>query len=249
MARGNEKGRVERAIRYVRTSFFAAREWKDVDDLNAQALAWCDGQAADRPCPEETAQSVRAVFENEQPTLIALPENPFVTDEREEVRVGKTPYVRFDWNDYSVPHTHVQRTLTVLATIKQIAILAGSKVIAEHPRSYDKGKQIEKESHIEALAKRKKQSRQHRGQDRLTHALPSGSALLKLAAERNYHLASVTRGLLQLLEEYGATELESALQECLLRKMPHPNAVRINLEKTQRSKTSITAGQDRITKR
>jgi hypothetical protein len=34
--------------------------------------------------------------------------------ERVEVRVGKTPYVRFDLNDYSVPHTHVQRTLTVL---------------------------------------------------------------------------------------------------------------------------------------
>ena len=43
IARGNEKGRVERAIRYVRDGFFAARTFKDLDDLNAQADAWCIG--------------------------------------------------------------------------------------------------------------------------------------------------------------------------------------------------------------
>src|SRR5262249_5154475 len=41
IARGNETGRVERAIRYVRNAFFAARRFADVDDLNAQAEAWC----------------------------------------------------------------------------------------------------------------------------------------------------------------------------------------------------------------
>jgi transposase len=62
VARGNEKGRVERAIRYVRDSFFAARRFADLDDLNAQAEAWCDGIAADRPCPEQPTSSVRAAF-------------------------------------------------------------------------------------------------------------------------------------------------------------------------------------------
>jgi transposase len=40
VARGNEKGRVERAIRYMRTSFFAAREWTVLATLNAEAEAW-----------------------------------------------------------------------------------------------------------------------------------------------------------------------------------------------------------------
>jgi hypothetical protein len=60
-ARGNEKGRVERAIRYVRDSF-AAREFVDLDDLNAQADAWCHGLAADRRCPEQNTLSVREAF-------------------------------------------------------------------------------------------------------------------------------------------------------------------------------------------
>jgi transposase len=36
-ARGKEKGRVEHAIRYMRESFFAAREWSTEEELNAQA--------------------------------------------------------------------------------------------------------------------------------------------------------------------------------------------------------------------
>lgn len=77
IARGNEKGRVERAIRHVRDAFFAARQFADLDDLNAQAEYWCRTQAADRPCPEDRAISVRQASAQEQPTLLALPENPY----------------------------------------------------------------------------------------------------------------------------------------------------------------------------
>ena len=45
VARGNEKGRVERSIRYIRDSFFAARKFTDLADLNAQAAAWCAEQS------------------------------------------------------------------------------------------------------------------------------------------------------------------------------------------------------------
>ena len=109
VARGNEKGRVERAIRYVRDSFFAARSFVDLDDLNAQAETWCIGPAADRRCPDEPQRTVRAVFAEEAGRLLALPDNPAPLLERVTVSVGKTPYVRFDLNDYSIPHTHVRR--------------------------------------------------------------------------------------------------------------------------------------------
>src|SRR6202789_104252 len=62
VARGNEKGRVERAIRFVRDAFFAARTFTDLDDLNVQADAWCRGQAADRRCPEDHTRTVAEVF-------------------------------------------------------------------------------------------------------------------------------------------------------------------------------------------
>jgi transposase len=226
VARGNEKGRVERAIRYVRDAFFPARTWRDVDDLNAQADAWCLGPAADRPCPEERSLSVREAFAQEQPKLLALPDNPFDTEEQVAVRVGKTPYVRFDLNDYSLPHTYVQRVLTVVASPQEVRILDGATVIARHPRSYDRGAQIEDQAHLAELTARKRAARQHRGQDRLAQAVPNSRDLLVAAAARGENLGSLTAALLRLLDAYGAGELQAAIQEALSRGVPHPNAVR-----------------------
>jgi hypothetical protein len=103
IARGNERGRVERAIRYLRTNFFAAREFVDLDDLNAQADVWCRSLAADRPCPEQNTLSVREAFAEEAHLLLKLPDNAYPLLERVAVTAGKMPYVRFDPNDCSIP--------------------------------------------------------------------------------------------------------------------------------------------------
>lgn len=215
VARGNEKGRVERSIRFVRERFFAARRFADLADLNAQALCWCAGEAAERPCPEDRTRSVRACFEEEQSRLLTLPSDPFPCQERQIVRAGKTPYVRFDLNDYSVPHTHVRRTLEVLATLDTVRILDGDTLIASHARSFDRGAQIEDVAHIQGLLDHKRNARAHRAIDRLHHAAPSAGAFFQRAAERGVHLGSLTRGLLELLDSHGSAALETALATAL----------------------------------
>ena len=229
VARGNEKGRVERTIRYVRDSFFAARQWRDIDDLNAQAEVWCEGIAADRPWHEDGSITVREAFEEERSSLIALPGDRFPVDERVEVVIGKTPYARFDKNDYSVPHTHVRRTLVVMATLDEVRILDGADVIATHRRSFDKGACIEVPEHIAELAREKAQARRLRAQDRLVQAAPNSERLLDEAAKRGGHLSSIVGALLRLLDEYGAAELEAGIDEALKRGVPHSNAVRLSL--------------------
>jgi transposase len=151
VARGNEKGRVERAIRYVRDRFFAARDFTSVDDLNAQAEAWCNGPAADRRCPEDPGRSVREVFAEEAPRLLPLPDNPAPLLERVAVTAGKTSYVRFDLNDYTVLHTDVRRVLTVLADPREVRVVDDGTVLACHRRSYGRGAQIEQAGHVQAL--------------------------------------------------------------------------------------------------
>ncbi|GMQ87488.1 MAG: hypothetical protein BMS9Abin08_0692 [Gammaproteobacteria bacterium] len=239
VARGNEKGRVERAIRYIRDNFFAGRQWTDVEDLNAQADAWCAGTAANRPCPEDRSMTVREAFALEQPQLLTLPDNPFETDERVDVSVGKTPYIRFDLNDYSVPHTQVRRSVTVMASRTRVRVLAGSEVIAEHPRVYGKGEQIEHPAHLEALVNAKRAARHHRGQDRLAQAAPMSRALLQQAAHRGTPLSSVTAQLVQLLDDYGAAELECAIAEALKNDVPHPNSVRQVLERRREQRDQL----------
>jgi transposase len=230
-ARGNEKGRVERAIRYVRDSFFAAREFTDLADLNAQARNWALGQAAERRWPQDSASSVRQAFEAERGKLLALPQHEFALGERVAVAVGKTPYVRFDLNDYSTPHTHVRRTLAVLADEQTVRILDGAAELARHARCWDRGQRIENPAHLQRLVEHKRAARAHRACDRLAQAAPAAATLLQRAGARGDNLGSITAALLRLLERYGAAALQLAIQDALLRDVPHPNAVRLALER------------------
>jgi transposase len=236
VARGNEKGRVERAIAYIRRSFFMARRWRDLEDLNDQARQWCDGPACQRRWVEDGRMTVAEAFGKEQPLLLPLPANPFPAEERLEATVGKTPYVRFDLNDYSVPHELVRRTVVVLAGPQTLRVLADGCVAAEHRRSYDRGQQIEDPGHIEALVEYKRQAREHRGLDRLAAAAPESRELLGCLAERGGNLGSATAALLRLLEEFGAASLRSAIAEALEEDLPHHHGVRQILERQRRAR-------------
>ena len=104
-ARGNEKGRVERAIRFIRDSFFAARSFTTLADFNRQAWRWRDEIAHARPWPDDARRTVKDVFAEEQKALLPLPQHPIDTDQIKTVRSAKTIYVRFDLNKYSIPAT------------------------------------------------------------------------------------------------------------------------------------------------
>lgn len=236
VTRGNEKGRVERSIRYIRDNFFAARVFTDVDDLNAQAKVWTDGPASTRPWPEGVQLTVAQAFEAEKPKLMELPMDSYPVDARLEVSVAKTPYVRFDLNDYSIPHTHVQRTVTVLASADRVRVLDGEVVLADHVGSYDKGVQVEIAAHVEDLVQQKRGARQHGGTGRLTQAIPAMADFLARAATKGHHLASMTRVLGQMLDHYGAAAMQETVLEALRRDMPHYNAVRLALERARQER-------------
>ncbi len=237
VARGNEKGRCERAISFVRKSFFEAREYKDLDDLNSQALEWCNGVAGDRRCAEDRTMTVAQAFELEKQSLLALPPNPFPVYEKEVVRVGKTPYVRYDLNDYSAPYTMAKKTVQVVADLETVRIMNGLTEIACHKRSWDKGAQIEDPRHIEELKERKQEAKQHRGMDRLHQAAPASEKMFQIAAKRGQNLGALTSGLLHLLDLYGAVELEQGVLEAVSAEACHVSAVRQVLERRRREQS------------
>src|SRR5579884_2939374 len=106
---GNQKGRVERAIRYVRDSFWAGRRFTTLAECNRQALLWRDQVAHLRAWPGDDSRTVAQVFAEEQPRLLPHPLHAFSTDLMVPVRSAKTIYVRFDLNDYSIPPEAVGR--------------------------------------------------------------------------------------------------------------------------------------------
>jgi hypothetical protein len=168
--------------------------------------------------------------------LLVLPDNPFDTHERVEVRARKTPYIRFDWNDYSIPHQQVQKMLSVSADLNTVRLLDGAECIAEHPRSFDKGEQIEQEAHINALWLAKTQAKLHRGQDRLSQASERIPDLLQQSIERGHVLKTTVRLLNETLDHYGRDEFHHAVAEALKQQSPYPQAVQQILERRRDEK-------------
>lgn len=232
--RPNEKGRVERAIRYLRSAFFLARKFTDLHELNEKVAAWCAEEAMDRPWPDDFRRKVLDAFVEERDLLLPLPETPFPTDERKEVRVPKTPYVRFDGNDYSVPHRLAGETVVVSATLEEVRILRGTEAAARHARSFGKREVIEDPRHIEDLLAEKAGAHEHRGMDRLARAAPGARTLLAQLAERGKNLGNAVVRLLALLDAHGAEALEEAVAEVLAGQAPHVHAVRQVLERERR---------------
>jgi transposase len=231
VARGNEKGRVERGIRYIRDSFFHGRSFVDLADLNAQADRWCRDVAGERRWVGDRTMTVTQAIEEEKPRLLSLPDDNYPTEDRLQVVVGKTPYIRFDRNDYSVPHDHVQRSLTVLADASRVRILAGDTVVATHERSWASKGVVEDPAHVAELVEEKRRAKQHHAQGRLTQAVPSVQAFLRLAGERGHGLGTTVAALVKLLDRHGPAELAAAVAVAVAAGTPHPGAVRQILDR------------------
>lgn len=234
IARGSEKGRVERSIRYIRENFFAARRFKDLDDLNNQALAWCQSTALARRWPDDDRRTVGEMLEEEKSKLLPLPANEHPCAERCEVVLDKYPYARFDLNDYSVPHRYVRKTLVVVASLDTVRILDGTEVVATHLRSYDRHRLIECPEHREQISEWKRDAAQHRTTSVLATSVPSsGQFLAAVAARGQPTLKQACRELLELLHTYGAEALDCALRETLAQNTPHLAAVCQVLERSR----------------
>ncbi len=208
--RGNEKGKVERSIHYIRYSFFEGRTFRSLETLNHELAEWLSTVSDQRKILGMN-QTVGEVFASEAPMLLPLPENPLCVDFVGGIASGKTPYVRFDSNDYSIPHTLIKKPLTLIASEHAVRLLDGQCEIALHQRSYDRGKRIENNAHIQALAKQKRAASELRGRDRLRQACLSTDAMLEAAVHRSEPLSAYTQALTRLLDDYGACELECAM--------------------------------------
>ncbi|MGH7336643.1 MAG: IS21 family transposase [Myxococcota bacterium] len=234
VGRGNEKGRVERQIRFLRDRFFAARRFRDVDDLNVQFVRWRDDWAHARPHPDSTEKTVAQALVEERPRLLPLPEHPFECHRVLARSSGKTPYLRFESNDYSIPPDLVRKPLTLVATPSEIRILDGIEEVARHRRSYDCKQCLEDPRHLAALLASKHAARAPKRRDLLQAALPHAQAFFAAALERGLSLASTSSKLHQLLADYGPAATDAALALTLSRGTPTPSSVAHWLEQDRR---------------
>jgi transposase len=230
-----EKGRVERSVRFLRDSFFAARSFTTLAALNESVRRWTAEVAGARPWADDASRTVAQVFaEDECARLLALPQHRLDTSDRFPVRSGKTPWVRFDRNDYSIPPGSVGKQLTLIATDTEIRLCDGATEIARHARCFGRGQRVTDPAHIQALLAQKRGAAASAIDSALRLAVPEIAAFLDAAFPRYRSIALLTTPLTRLLGLYGAEALRAAVSEALTRDTPTVASVEYLLEKHRR---------------
>jgi hypothetical protein len=137
---GNEKGRVERAIRTLRETFFNTMEkYSSLKALNHGLHEWVDNK--NHTLHRTTEIKPAELLQEEK--LRPLPEKPWNNVLiHPPVKTTKTAMMVFDTNSYSVPDYLVGKSLSIHSTPDAVIIYDGTKQVASHPRSFDRHRQI-----------------------------------------------------------------------------------------------------------
>lgn len=185
VAKGNEKGRVENAVGYIKKNFLNGLELADFSAINPAARLWLETVANVR-IHSETRQRPIDLFEQEKAHL--LPRNLATYDigRVSTVRISKQFRVAFDANHYSVPVHYVGVLVTLKAYSDRLCIYHAEQLIARHARSYDRHQDIEDPDHPKPLIAQRRNAHEQRLLLRFLALTPKA---------RDYHAGLVARRL------------------------------------------------------
>ena len=153
-AKGNDKGKVEGMVGYVRRNFpVPIPSFESFAALNAHLERRCLERmdATLRGHSETIGQRMERNLE----ALLPLPPVPYDACDRQAGRVSSLSLVRYRTNDYSVPVAYGHRGVIVRGYVDQVVISCGSEIIARQPRSYDRDDFVYDPIHYLPLLERK----------------------------------------------------------------------------------------------
>lgn len=215
--KANEKGRVERAVRYLRDRYFAGRIITSVHSGNEQLLHFLATTSLARSHPTIAGRTVGDVLAEERERLLPLPATTPETDLVRPVVVDKTACIRFDTNTYSVPPEHVGKTLVLAASDTCVRVLAGSAQVASHERCWGRRQLIEDPAHRAAILEHKRRAADLKGRDRLRSVFPQIDQLYTVWLDSGHNLGSLTARAVKLLDLYGDDLFSAAAGEFISR--------------------------------
>lgn len=220
-----EKGIVERLIRFFKERFFAARRIYRIEEGNTQLLDFIATIADERAHPQWPDRRVRDVLAEERPRLLPLPTPLPPIDLVQPITADKTAFIHFDGNVYSVPSDCARRTLTLVADDRQVWLLQGNDEIARHARVWGRRQRVEDPAHRAELLAHKRAARRGKGLDRLRTAIAGMDTLFRRWVEAGRNLGSMTAHTMKLLDLYGAELLGHAVAQALEKNLHDPGTL------------------------
>jgi transposase len=225
VGKGNQKGRVERAVRYLRERYFAGRRITDFATGNRELARFLEEIALPRPHPVFKDRSVAEVLAEERPRLLPLPATPPATDRILSVSADKTASVRFDTNLYSVPPAAASKTLTLATSDTRVRVLDGGLEVARHPRCWGRRQVIELPEHRAEILRLKRAAQELKGRDRLRALIPTIDTLYARWIDGGRSLRHMTAQTNKLLDLYGEAIFIEAVAAIIDRGLHDPGAL------------------------
>jgi len=144
--RGQTKGKIERTVRYVRENFMVGIHYKGMDDLNGQALAWCNKVNAKEHGTTGDIPFQRMKKERLNPLI-----REYIIDKINLRRVQKDCLISYGGNQYSVPSEYAGKDVAVVALGNTLAVYHEGKQVAVHRISYQKKDMVVNPHHYQRL--------------------------------------------------------------------------------------------------
>ena len=135
--KGNDKGKVEGMVGYVRRNFLAPiSSFESFTALNAHLEGRCL-ERMDARLRGHT-ETIGQRMERDLEALLPLTAVPYDACDKQAGRVSSLSLVRYRTNDYSAPVAYGRRDVLVRGYVDEVVISCGSEIIARHPRSYER---------------------------------------------------------------------------------------------------------------
>src|ERR1700677_4062884 len=215
VAAGNEKGRVESGVGYVKKNFLNGMEFTDFSAVNPAAHAWLTEIANVREHGETHRRPVD-LFAEERGFLRTANPNPYDLARVISLRASSQFRITLDTNRYSVPAEFANQRLTVKAYPDRICVYHQDRLIARHLRSFDRHQDIEDPDHPKDLLEQRKRAREQRLLSQFLALSSKAPAYYEGLLARRFNARGHVRKIIALAEIYGTDACSRAIDDALV---------------------------------
>lgn len=246
VGKGNEKGRVESGVGYVKKNLLSGLDIADFKVIKSIADHWLDTVANVR-AHGETGKRPIDMFQQEKGALLPLPLQPYDVAVIKQVRASRQFRITVDANHYSVPAQLAGVNLTVKQYPDRICIYHEDNLVSRHVRCYDRKKDFEHPDHPKALLAQRKKARDQKIFMRFLALSDKAQDYYRQLVDRRMNPAHHIRQIVALSEIYTPEQVQRVIDDAFAFKAFSCEYIANLLE--QRSRPSKEPGALHLTRR
>lgn len=212
--KGNEKGRVENGVGYVKKNLLSGLEISSFEAIQVEGRRWLEEMANVR-IHGETHRKPSEAFAEEKPFLKPLPVMPYDCAVIRPVSANRCYRIVFDANRYSVPPLFASQQLTLIIEPTQLYVFHNEKLIATHLRCYDRRQNKTHPDHTKDLLTQRKRARDQTLLLAFLNLGPQAELFCRKLHDRRLNAPHHIQKIVALSEIYGPDKVARAIEDAV----------------------------------